>query len=291
MQASLSPSSRAHYERAWKKLVLFQNTLGLASRLPVSVSMLLLFIANLHANGAAPASIVSTVSAVAYFHKMNGFPDPSHCFLVAKVLAGARNLGAVPDVRLPVTLPVLTRLVQALPRVISSHYKCLMLRAMMVLAFKAYLRVGEMVPRSKSAVSGCLHVADVFLSGDLMSVSFRRFKHSITQGPQFILVKGECIDGSPIYPACFMREFLQARGSVQATLFAFPDGTPLLRREFDAALKQLLTFCGLQTSSFKGHSFRIGAASAAALRGESDTQIRAAGRWASDAFRRYIRLA
>ena len=215
--------------------MLFQNTLGLASRLPVSVSMLLLFIANLHANGAAPASIVSTVSAVAYFHKINGFPDPSHCFLVAKVLAGARNLGAVPDVRLPVTLPVLTRLVQALPRVISSHYKCLMLRAMMVLAFKAYLRVGEMVPRSKSAVSGCLHVADVFLSGDLMSVSFRRFKHSITQGPQFILVKGECIDGSPIYPACFMREFLQARGSVQATLFAFPDGTPLLRREFDAA--------------------------------------------------------
>ena len=84
MQASLSPSSRAHYERAWKKLVLFQNTLGLASRLPVSVSMLLLFIANLHANGAAPASIVSTVSAVAYFHKINGFPDPSHCFLLPR---------------------------------------------------------------------------------------------------------------------------------------------------------------------------------------------------------------
>ena len=84
MQASLSPSTRAHYERAWKKLMVFQNTLGLASQLPVSVSMLLLFIANLHANGAAPASIVSTVSAVAYFHKINGFPDPSHCFLVAK---------------------------------------------------------------------------------------------------------------------------------------------------------------------------------------------------------------
>ena len=161
----------------------------------------------------------------------------------------------------------------------------------MVLAFKAYLRVGEMVPRSKGVVSGCLHVSDVFLSGDLMSVSFRRFKHSTAQGPQFILVRGECIEGSPIYPACLMREFLQARGSVQATLFAFPDGAPLLRREFDAALKQLLTFCGLQTSAFKSNSFRIGAASAAALRGESDAQIRAAGRWASDAFRKYIRLA
>ena len=81
MQASLSPSSRAHYERAWKKLVLFQNTLGLASRLPVSVSMLLLFIANLHANGAAPASIVS---AVAYFHKINGFPTHPIAFLLPR---------------------------------------------------------------------------------------------------------------------------------------------------------------------------------------------------------------
>ncbi len=84
-----------------------------------------------------------------------------------------------------------------------------------------------------------------------------------------------------------MREFLQARGSVQANLFAFPDGALMLRREFDSALKQLLTFCGRQTSAFKGHSFRISAASAAALRGESDAQIRAAGRWASDAFRKY----
>ncbi|KAK2171495.1 hypothetical protein NP493_1057g00037 [Ridgeia piscesae] len=65
----------------------------------------------------------------------------------------------------------------------------------------------------------------------------------------------------------------------------------MLRREFDVALKQLLIFCGYQTSAFKGHSFRIGAATAAALWGESDAQIRAAGRWTSDAFRRYIRIA
>ena len=80
----------------------------------------------------------------------------------------------------------------------------------MVLAFKAYLRVGEMVPRSKSAVSGCLHVADVFLSGDLMSVSFRRFKHSTTQGPQFILAKGECIDGS-LSRICQVKQIGQVR--------------------------------------------------------------------------------
>ena len=160
----------------------------------------------------------------------------------------------------------------------------------MVLAFKAYLCIGEMVPWSRSMVHGCLHVDDVLISGDLITLSFRRFKHSSLQGPQSLQIQGACSPGSSIYVA-FLRDFLQARGAKQALLFAYPDGSPMLRREFDVALKQLLIFCGYQTSAFKGHSFRIGAATAAALWGESDAQIRAAGRWTSDAFRRYIRIA
>ena len=139
-------------------------SLGLPTRLPVSVPLMLLFIAHLSASGSAQASIVSTVSAVAYFQKINGFHDPSNCFMVSKLLAGARNLGTVPDVRLPVTLPVLS-LVDALPTVFTSRYKCLMLRAMMVLAFKAYLPIGEMVPRSSGTIRGCLHMDDVLYPG------------------------------------------------------------------------------------------------------------------------------
>ena len=259
--------------------------------LPVSVHMILLFIAHLFALGLAPSSIVSTVSAVSYFHKVNGFPDPSNAFLVTKLLAGARNVGAVPDVRLPVTLHILSRLVVAMPTVFSSHYKCLMLRAMMVLAFKAYLRVGEMVPRSRCMVRGCLSLGDVLLSGDLIAISFRRFKHSAQQGPLSLQVTGEGIPGTELYPARILREFLSVRGVVPAPLFAYPDGLPMLRFEFDASLKQLLRFCGYDTNAFKGHSFRIGAATAAASRGDSDAQIRAAGRWTSDALKKYIRFS
>ena len=229
--------------------------------------MMLLFIEHLHAAGSAPASVVSTI---------NGLADPSHCFAVTKVLAGVRSLGAVPDVRLPVTLPVLSQLVHALPALFSSRYKCLMLRAMMVLAFKAYLRIGERIPRSRSMVRGCLHVDDVLISGDLITLSFRRFKHSSLQGPQSLHIQGACSPGSSIYVAAFLRDFFRARGAKQALLFAYPDGSPMLRREFDVALKQLLIFCGYQTSAFKGHSY---------------AQIRAAGRWTSDAFWRYIRIA
>ena len=139
---------------------------------------------------------------------------------VTKVLGGVRSLGAVPDVRLPVTLPVLSRLVHALPTLFSSRYKCLMLRAMMVLAFKVYLRICKMVPRSRSMVRGCLHVDGVLLSGDLITISFRRFKHSALQGPQSLYIHGACSLGSSIYVAAFLRDFLRARGAKQALLFA-----------------------------------------------------------------------
>ena len=48
--------------------------------------------------------------------------------------------------------------------------------------------------------------------------------------------------------------------------------------------------CGLDPSRYKGHSFRIGAASYAEDRGLSDAQIRMLGRWKSNAFLRYIRV-
>ena len=89
----------------------------------------------------------------------------------------------VPDVHLPVTLPILSRLVVAMPTVFSSHNKCLILQAMMVLAFKAYLWVGEMKPRSRRMVRGCLSLGDVLLSGDLVTLSFRRFKQCSAKSP------------------------------------------------------------------------------------------------------------
>ena len=50
-----------------------------------------------------------------------------------------------------------------------------------------------------------------------------------------------------------------------------------------------LNFCGLNPQRYKSHSFRIDAACLAADKGFSDAQIRALGRWKSDAFKLCIR--
>lgn len=193
--------------------------------------------------------------------------------------------------RLPVTLPILTRLIQVVPIVITNTYKSLMLRTMMVLAFQAYLRVGEMVPRSGFFSQWCLQLRDVSIQGELITVSFRHFKHSGRQGPQCLHINGDSLMGTSICPVTLLTEFIRARGPLPAPFFAYPDGTLMLRREFDLLLKRVLTFCGLSSKLYKGHSFRVGAATESALRGKSDAYIRAAGRWSSDAFRKYIRIS
>ena len=157
LQGSLAPSSRLHYARSWKKFSCFCTLVGSTADLPISVSLLLWFIAHLFAGGAAPASIISVVAALSYFNKVNGFADPAKNFVVAKALAGARGMRSRFDIRLPVTGAILGRLVHALPIVFSCRYTCIIMKAMMVLAFAAFLRVGEMVPCTLSNDAHCLH--------------------------------------------------------------------------------------------------------------------------------------
>ena len=79
------------------------------------------------------------------------------------------------------------------------------------------------------------------------------------------------------------------RGSNSGPLFCLADGSAVKTEVFTRQLKGALAFCDLDCSSYKSHSFRIGAASLAAENGMSDVQIRGLGRWKCDAFKLYIR--
>ena len=58
---------------------------------------------------------------------------------------------------------------------------------------------------------------------------------------------------------------------------------------FVAKVRQALEALGLNPEEYAGHSFRIGAATAAARAGLKDSVIQALGRWNSAAFLHYIR--
>ena len=52
----------------------------------------------------------------------------------------------------------------------------------------------------------------------------------------------------------------------------------------------LLTKVGLKAELYAGHSFRIGAATTAAVAGLPDWLIQAMGHWSSDCYKQYIRI-
>ena len=137
-------------------------------------------------------------------------PDPASSLLINKAIAGARN--TVADVRLPITPAILYKLIQATQHCFTSAYKALMMHAMMVLAFKAFLRVGEMASRCKSNSKHCLQYSNIIIASGTIVVYFKRFKHSTSHGPHTLTIKGNLIDGTHINPIGIMQEFLQTRG-------------------------------------------------------------------------------
>ena len=85
--------------------------------------------------------------------------------------------------------------------------------------------------------------------------------------------------------------YLEVRCSSPGPLFVLQAGTPLTRTYLVEQLHAALQRMGLNHSCFNGHSFRIGAATTAAMQGLEDSLIQTLGRWKSDAFKMYIKLS
>ena len=95
---------------------------------------------------------------------------------------------------------------------------------------------------------------------------------------------------SPLCPVTALLAYNMAlRQGCLAPFFRDNEGRPLAKAFFVRAICQTLSELGLPADQFAGHSFRIGAATAAAQAGLEDSVIKALNRWSSAAFLLYIR--
>jgi hypothetical protein len=90
-------------------------------------------------------------------------------------------------------------------------------------------------------------------------------------------------------PIAATTPYLAMRGAEEGPLFKFEDGTFLQRDRFVAEVRKVLRAVGIDHSLYSGHSFRIGAATTAALAGVESHTIQTLGRWHSSAYLLYIR--
>ena len=99
-------------------------------------------------------------------------------------------------------------------------------------------------------------------------------------------VKGEDVS---LCPVLAMAKFLEIRPLKSGPLFIHFGGDVLTRYQFSSILKKGIISMGLSPSGFSPHSFRIGAATSAAINGIPIDTIKNMGRWQSSSVKLYIR--
>ena len=258
-----------------------------SSVFPASIVALAAFVAHLFSQNYAPATLLTYMSALSYVHKLADMADPTQHFVIKKLLAGAQKLAAKPDTRLPITPTVLHKIVDATPFIVSSNYVCYMLQSMFLLSFHAFLRIGEITVHSQARHASVIQVSDVTISNSSLILVMCHFKHNTSGRPVTLSISRT---HDKYCPVLALSRFLTVRGTVQGPLYAFANATPVSRNFFCNHLTKTLKYAGLDPDKYKGHSFRIGAATAAADSRLSETQIQTMGRWKSSAFKRYVRI-
>ncbi len=130
----------------------------------------------------AASTAYTYVSALGYSHRLAGFSDPTKVFWVTEMLKGYHKLGSRLDTRLPITIPILRRITQAVISISSSQYRAYLFHAMFTTPFFAFLRIGEITACSRSASYLRLSQVTRLMDGNGCTVGlrlqFNDFKHS-----------------------------------------------------------------------------------------------------------------
>jgi hypothetical protein len=241
----------------------------------------------------APSSISSHVSAIGYVHKVLDIPDPTNSFLAKKLLKGCHSLSKKQDSRLPITVHILCRLVQALEHTEATFTDRILLKAFFLLAFQAFLRIGELATKNNNHEK-VLQRSDVsFIYSDHglagVSITLKHFKTNTENKP--ITFEIHSNPHSNFCPVSSLKQYLDHFGHTSGPLFQFISGHPVTYQYITQHLRRTIAFLGLDPNLYKGHSFRIGAATHAASLGYSENYIQKLGRWKSNAIRRYVRIS
>jgi hypothetical protein len=159
----------------------------------------------------AASTAKTHVSALSYTFQLGGFQDFTQHFIVKKQLQGFSKVRPSSDSRLPITPPILLKIVSVLPMVTDSEFTRLLLHAMFVLAFHAFLRVGELTKTTASSQHFLLakHLSlTASQSEKLIELQIPHYKHS-TQTTTLIIRPNPSKPLLCPYLAC--RNYLLAR--------------------------------------------------------------------------------
>ena len=291
---SVAPRTHSLYQRAWQFFRWFNLRHGLfAENSHPTLHQLVQFIAFLSVNNYSPATISSYVSGIASTLRLYSLPDITQHFIVKRLLDGCRRRNSRRDTRRPITLDILRRIIPILGSVCVSQFEALLFRTAFLLAFFGFMRVGELTAPTRNAISP-LKRSDVrlrhHLSGDVVELNVRFSKTDQHSHGCIICIPTVFGGDASLCPVRTASQYLSSSPPEHTHFLSHFDGSPLPRFQFSAVLRRALNFIGIQDPRYTSHSFRIGAATSAAMAGIPEHEIQRMGRWRSGVFRRYIRI-
>ena len=248
-------------------------------------------------NNCAFQTIKIYLSAIRHFQISNRVsPVPTSSInRLQLVLRGARRhlVSSVSEKpRLPIT-PAILRRIRASWASRAEEFDIVMLWAACCTAFFGFFRAGEITIPSRGSYDPQQHLSfrdvatDSFQAPQLIRLHLRRSKtDQLGRGADIFLGRAD----DDLCPVAARLAYLAIRGDAAGPLFRRSNGDPLTKAWFVSEVRRTWASLGLCQAHYAGHSFRIGAATAAAAAGIEDSTIQALGRWSSAAFLSYIRL-
>ena len=253
------------------------------------------FVAQLFLDGLKAGTVKSYLAAVRHEQIGLGLGDPHMSGMpqleyVIKGLQRKAVTGAARP-RLPITPTLLGALKQVWSRD-PDRFSASMLWAACCLCFFGFLRSGEVVVPSDTSFDVGVHLCfgdvavDSHLEPSTLRVTLKASKTDpFRKGVVLVIGRGS----QEICPVSAVLDYMSRRGPATGPLFVFGDGRCLTRPRFVAALRSALAAAGIDAHLYSGHSFRIGAATTAVIRGIPDCLIKTLGRWQSSAYMLYVR--
>ncbi len=279
---AIAPNTRATYSSGTQAFIHFaaayQRLHPGGSPIPASEETLMLFATYLTYR-LQPRSIKVYLYAVRNLHIENGLPNPlANCLQLQRLLRGIkRTYSSGSNHRLPITPAILRSFSSYLNLIYHNH---LMIWAAMLLAFFGFLRSSELVG---------LRADDITQQCGAVTLAVRASKTDpFRKGITIYVAATQDITLCPVQA---LQLYLTRRPPGAGPLLRFASGSPLTKTSLNKLVKTLSQRVGIEPCRYSSHSFRIGAATTAAAAGVPDWKIRMLGRWLSDSYQVYIRMA
>ena len=239
---------------------------------------------HLAGEGLSPQTVKAYLSAVQNLQLSLGLPDPrdqSSLPVLKRVLAGISRAYAdrnkeTPRSRLPITVQILTRIHDTL--FISPGEESTLIWAIAATAFFGFFRLGELLVISPRDFNPAVNLSwgDVAVDNrsslTMVRIHLRRSKCDQFGGGVDVVIG---LTGTSLCPVTAVVNYLYIRKDRPGAFFCLQDGTPVSKPRFIAKIRGIVSSIGLPHHDYAGHSFRIGAATTAALVGVEDSTIQA----------------